>query len=122
MGNDEARFVRLQQRILVGFEKMQRFIGIEEHAVRGANSHQEPNQEDYRGGEVGVCLEPVLERIEWSSCCTFQAHNPLGSRMNPYRGSGSGRSASAYPMTAMAAAFSRSSWGTILSSVSAAVW
>ena len=36
-------------------------------------------------------------------------------------GSGSGISASAYPITAMAAAFSRNSWGTILSSVSAAV-
>ena len=38
------------------------------------------------------------------------------------RGNGSGMSASAYPITAMAAAFSRSSCGTILSSVSAAVW
>ena len=38
------------------------------------------------------------------------------------RGKGSGIEASAYPMTAMAAAFSRNSWGTILSSVSAAVW
>jgi hypothetical protein len=38
------------------------------------------------------------------------------------RGKGSGIEASAYPMTAMAAAFSRNSTGTILSSVSAAVW
>jgi DNA-binding winged helix-turn-helix (wHTH) protein len=47
---------------------------------------------------------------------------PYASRRKPQRGNGSGKSASAYPMTAMAAAFSRSSCGTILSSVSAAVW
>jgi len=38
-----------------------------------------------------------------------------------HRGKGSGIAANAYPMTAMAVAFSRSSRGTILSSVSAAV-
>jgi hypothetical protein len=39
-----------------------------------------------------------------------------------YLGSGSFMLASAYPITAMAAAFSRNSLGTILSNVSAAVW
>src|SRR5437763_9286023 len=39
-----------------------------------------------------------------------------------YRGNGSAIEASAYPITVMAVAFSRSSRGTILSSVSAAVW
>lgn len=39
-----------------------------------------------------------------------------------YLGNGSFMQAKAYPMTAMAAAFSRSSVGTILSSVSAALW
>jgi hypothetical protein len=43
-------------------------------------------------------------------------------RNSAYRGSGSFMLARAYPMTAIAAAFSRSSLGTILSSVSAAVW
>jgi hypothetical protein len=41
---------------------------------------------------------------------------------NRHRGNTSGIVAKAYPMTAIAEAFSRSSWGTILSSVSAAVW
>jgi hypothetical protein len=44
------------------------------------------------------------------------------TRHKPYLGNGSGKLARAYPITAIAAAFSRSSCGTILSSVSAAVW
>ena len=44
------------------------------------------------------------------------------SRRSPYLGSGSFRFASAYAITAIAAAFSRSSAGTTLSRVSAAVW
>jgi hypothetical protein len=43
------------------------------------------------------------------------------SIMPRYLGNGSGIAASAYPITAITAAFSRNSRGTILSSVSAAV-
>jgi hypothetical protein len=51
----------------------------------------------------------------------FYGNSAPGYVHRAQRGNGSGKSASAYPMTAMAAAFSRSSWETILSSVSAAV-
>jgi hypothetical protein len=44
------------------------------------------------------------------------------SKLHHYRGSGFFMLASAYPITAIAAPFSRSSLGTTLSSVSAAVW
>ncbi len=49
-------------------------------------------------------------------------HRSIRAKEPPhYLGSGSFMLASAYPITAMAAAFSRSSLGTILSSVSAAL-
>jgi len=77
-------------------------------------------------------LQPVCARISAAheaklfSQATFQM--ALGSIWGSgwsgktrYRGSGSFILASAYPITAIAAAFSRNSAGTILSSVSAAV-
>ena len=71
----------------------------------------------YRTGRSLLCLG--------RGSFVFKEAIPLGHdfvRDNAQRGNGSGKSARAYPMTAIAAAFSRSSSGTILSSVSAAVW
>jgi hypothetical protein len=74
-------------------------------------------------GNSGTTGRSLLCMAEERSC--IQGSDSSGTRFvraNAQRGKGSGMSASAYPMTAMAAAFSRSSCGTILSSVSAAVW
>jgi hypothetical protein len=69
-------------------------------------------------------LDRVLQAPSLAELCS--ARTGEGTRPHVacggHRGRGSGIAASAYPMTAMAVAFSRSSRGTILSSVSAAVW
>lgn len=74
----------------------------------------------WRQEQRGFVLQRLFESADGSS------HREVEARRSPprqclQRGKGSGRFASAYPITAMAAAFSRSSRGTILSSVSAAV-
>ena len=83
-------------------------------------------------GQERLPIEPsvlLVGVILMSSCISFDvererrvARRICYRRNSAYRGSGSFMLAKAYPMTAIAAAFSRSSPGTILSSVSAAVW
>jgi hypothetical protein len=67
--------------------------------------------------QITTTPPPVTARFVQKHC------NPLNVALDGaiYLGSESFMLASAYPMTAMAAPFSRSSLGTILSSVSAAL-
>jgi hypothetical protein len=74
-----------------------------------------------RPAEQSSAIPSPYKSIELGSTRTGEGTRPHMVR-DAQRGRGSGIAASAYPMTAMAVAFSRSSWGTILSSVSAAVW
>jgi hypothetical protein len=67
-----------------------------------------------------LLTNPSYKSVELRSTKTGDGARPHVVR-GAQRGKGSGISARAYPMTAIAVAFSRSSWGTILSSVSAAV-
>jgi len=74
-----------------------------------------------RPAERSSAIASAYKSVELRSTRTGEGARPHVVR-GAQRGKGSGIDASAYPMTAMVAAFSCNSWGTILSSVSAAVW
>ena len=68
-----------------------------------------------------LCQKPTTFSCEVHSVGILRFARRL-TKVRAYRGNGSGKLATAYPKTAIAAAFSRKACGSILSSVSAGVW
>jgi hypothetical protein len=88
--------------------------------MHGATTDRVGTGAPARPAERSSAIASAYKSVELRSTRTGEGARPHMVR-GAHLGNGSGIAARAYPMTAMAVAFSRSSWGTILSSVSAAV-